>query len=58
MKFSVPIFAFIEADSQADADLAAARVGKLLSNATLKMLLQTSGVRLAGPPTVGKPVKQ
>jgi hypothetical protein len=57
MKFSITIQAAIEADSQMAAELAAEKVQKLLSGTMLRMALQSSGVKLAGTPTVGKPVK-
>ena len=55
MKFTVPITAVIEAESQVAAEIAAERVGKMLSNPMIKMTLQSNGVKLLGPPAVGKP---
>ncbi len=55
MKFIVPIEAVIEAESQVAAEIAAERVGKMLSNPMLKMSLQGNGVKLVGLPTIGKP---
>lgn len=58
MRFTVPISAVIDADSQVAAEIAAEKVGKLLTNPMLKMTLQSSGVKMIGTPTIGKPVKQ
>ncbi len=55
MKFTVPLTATIEAESQVAAEIAAEKVGKLLTNPMLRMTLQSSGVKLVGAPTVGKP---
>lgn len=58
MKFSINITAVYEAESQAAADLAAERVAKLLAGPMIKLTLQSSGVKLAGAPVVGKPVEK
>lgn len=55
MKFTVPIEAVIEAESQVAAEIAAEKVGKLLANPMLKMTLQSSGVKMIGVPVLGKP---
>ena len=58
MKFKVPIEATIEAESQVAAEIAAEKVGKLLTNPMLRMTLQSSGVKMVGTPMVGKPTEK
>ena len=57
VKFIVPIVATIEAVSPVEAELHAERVGKLLTQAVVKMALQSNGVRLIEA-KVGKPTEK
>jgi hypothetical protein len=56
VRFKVPLEATIEAESQVAAEIAAEKVNKLLASPYLRITLQSSGVKLVGSPTVGKPV--
>ena len=55
MKFSITLSATIEASSVADAAMQADRIKSLLQNPMMGMMLKSSGVRMMGSPSVGKP---
>jgi hypothetical protein len=55
MKFNVSIHAIVECASPEEAAMQADRIKGLLKNPMVGMMLKSSGVKMVGSPTVGKP---
>lgn len=48
MKYDIPVYAIVEADSMVEAQLAAKKIGELLNEGIVKLTLRSKGVRVHG----------